>query len=41
MKPDVGSTEAVVEVRGLVTRFGAQTVHDGLDLQIRLCIRST
>jgi phospholipid/cholesterol/gamma-HCH transport system ATP-binding protein len=35
MKPDAGTDEAVVEVRGLVTRFGAQTVHDGLDLRIR------
>jgi phospholipid/cholesterol/gamma-HCH transport system ATP-binding protein len=26
--------EAVVDVRGLVTRFGRQTVHDGLDLRI-------
>jgi phospholipid/cholesterol/gamma-HCH transport system ATP-binding protein len=41
MKPEAGTHEAVVDVRGLVTRFGAQTVHDGLDLQIRLCIRST
>ncbi|HYF57915.1 MAG TPA: ATP-binding cassette domain-containing protein [Burkholderiaceae bacterium] len=27
--------EAVIEVRGLTTRFGAQLVHDGLDLEIR------
>ena len=25
----------VIEVSGLCTRFGAQVVHDGLDLQIR------
>jgi phospholipid/cholesterol/gamma-HCH transport system ATP-binding protein len=27
-------TEAIVEVRGLVNRFGAQTVHDGLDMTV-------
>jgi phospholipid/cholesterol/gamma-HCH transport system ATP-binding protein len=27
--------DIVVRVRGLVTRFGAQTVHDGLDLDVR------
>lgn len=27
--------EVVVDVRGLTTRFGAQTIHEGLDLQIR------
>jgi phospholipid/cholesterol/gamma-HCH transport system ATP-binding protein len=27
--------EVVIDVAGLVTRFGAQTIHDGLDLQIR------
>ena len=27
--------QAVIRVRGLVTRFGAQTVHDGLDLVVR------
>jgi phospholipid/cholesterol/gamma-HCH transport system ATP-binding protein len=27
--------EVVVDVSGLTTRFGAQTVHDGLDLQLR------
>ena len=26
---------AVIRVRGLVTRFGAQTIHDGLDLDVR------
>jgi phospholipid/cholesterol/gamma-HCH transport system ATP-binding protein len=28
-------SENVVEVRGLVNRFGAQVVHDGLDLDVR------
>ncbi len=27
--------EIVIRVRGLVTRFGAQTVHDGLDLDVK------
>jgi phospholipid/cholesterol/gamma-HCH transport system ATP-binding protein len=27
--------ELVIDVRGIVTRFGKQVVHDGLDLQIR------
>ncbi|MBU3059530.1 ABC transporter ATP-binding protein [Pseudomonas indica] len=27
--------EVLIEVRGLVNRFGSQTVHDGLDLDIR------
>jgi phospholipid/cholesterol/gamma-HCH transport system ATP-binding protein len=27
--------EPVIRVRGLVTRFGAETVHDGLDLDVR------
>jgi phospholipid/cholesterol/gamma-HCH transport system ATP-binding protein len=27
-------TDALVEVRGLVNRFGAQTVHDGLDMTV-------
>jgi phospholipid/cholesterol/gamma-HCH transport system ATP-binding protein len=27
--------DIVIRVRGLVTRFGAQTVHDGLDLDVR------
>ena len=26
---------AVIRVRGLVTRFGTQTIHDGLDLDVR------
>ena len=30
-----GSDDFVIKVRGLVTRFGAQTVHDGLDLDVR------
>ena len=25
----------MIRVRGLVTRFGAQTIHDGLDLDVR------
>ena len=28
------TVEPVVSVRGLVTRFGAQIVHDGLDLDV-------
>ncbi len=32
--PHEPAAPAVVEVRGLVTRFGRQTVHDGLDLRI-------
>ena len=27
--------DALIQVRGLVNRFGSQTVHDGLDLDIR------
>ena len=27
--------DALIQVRGLVNRFGNQTVHDGLDLDIR------
>ena len=27
--------DAVIRVRGLITRFGRQTIHDGLDLDIR------
>ena len=30
-----GADDIVIRVRGLVTRFGAQTVHDGLDLDVR------
>lgn len=29
------SGDIAIRVRGLVTRFGAQTVHDGLDLDVR------
>jgi len=29
------SEDVVIRVRGLVTRFGAQTVHNGLDLDVR------
>src|SRR5881392_238363 len=29
------SDDIVIRVRGLVTRFGTQTVHDGLDLDVR------
>ena len=29
------SQDTVIEVDGVVTRFGAQTVHDGLNLQVR------
>jgi len=29
------SNDIVIRVRGLVTRFGEQTVHDGLDLDVR------
>src|SRR3954449_342501 len=27
--------DIVIRVRGLVTRFGAQTIHDGIDLAVR------
>src|ERR1044071_1417229 len=27
--------DTVIRVRGLVTRFGAQTIHDGIDLDVR------
>ncbi|MDT8320281.1 MAG: ATP-binding cassette domain-containing protein [Xanthomonadales bacterium] len=30
-----GRTESAITVRGLVNRFGTQTVHDGLDLDVR------
>ncbi len=29
------SDDIVIRVRGLVTRFGTQTIHDGLDLDVR------
>jgi phospholipid/cholesterol/gamma-HCH transport system ATP-binding protein len=32
---DSDDNDIVIRVRGLVTRFGAQTVHDGLDLDVR------
>jgi phospholipid/cholesterol/gamma-HCH transport system ATP-binding protein len=32
--PDLSQT-SVVRVRGLVSRFGAQVVHDGLDMEVR------
>jgi phospholipid/cholesterol/gamma-HCH transport system ATP-binding protein len=32
---DSSSEDIVVRVRGLVTRFGAQTVHNGLDLDVQ------
>ena len=28
------SGEPIIRVRGLVTRFGADTIHDGLDLDV-------
>src|SRR5579864_7553467 len=30
-----GADDIVIRVRGLVTRFGTQTIHDGLDLDVR------
>ncbi len=33
MQPD--EREVVIDLRGIVTRFGSQTVHKGLDLQVR------
>ncbi|TRO95209.1 ABC transporter ATP-binding protein [Glycocaulis profundi] len=30
-----GDDEIIIEVKGLVTRFGSHVVHDGLDLQVR------
>src|SRR5690606_30321737 len=32
---DAGRREAAISIRGLVNRFGSQTVHDGLDLDVR------
>ncbi len=29
------AADTVISVRGLVTRFGAQTIHDGIDLEVR------
>jgi phospholipid/cholesterol/gamma-HCH transport system ATP-binding protein len=31
----VSTVKSIVSVRGLVSRFGAQVVHDGLDLEVR------
>lgn len=31
----IPASQPVIRVRGLVTRFGSQTVHDGLDLDVR------
>ena len=33
MKTD--EREVVIDLRGIVTRFGSQTIHKGLDLQVR------
>jgi phospholipid/cholesterol/gamma-HCH transport system ATP-binding protein len=35
MKDAATADEAVIELSGVVTRFGRQTVHDGLDLRVR------
>ncbi len=35
MSPDPDRSAPAIEVRGVVTRFGAQTVHDGLDLTVK------
>ncbi len=32
---DTGQQELVIDVQGLVNRFGSQVVHDKLDLQVR------
>ncbi|MFN7645358.1 MAG: ABC transporter ATP-binding protein [Burkholderiales bacterium] len=32
---DAAPVETVVELRGVITRFGSQVVHDGLDLDVR------
>ncbi len=34
-EPVIPASAPVIRVRGLVTRFGSQTVHDGLDLDVR------
>ncbi|MGE0258546.1 MAG: ABC transporter ATP-binding protein [Alphaproteobacteria bacterium] len=34
-EPNGADDDIVIRVRGLVTRFGSQTVHDGLDLDVR------
>jgi phospholipid/cholesterol/gamma-HCH transport system ATP-binding protein len=33
--PAAEASDFVIQVRGLVTRFGSQTVHEGLDLDVR------
>jgi phospholipid/cholesterol/gamma-HCH transport system ATP-binding protein len=33
-EPSAGSGTPIIEVRGLVNRFGAQVVHDGLDMTV-------
>ena len=33
--PDETEREVIIDLQGIVTRFGSQTVHNGLDLQIR------
>ncbi len=33
--PNGAENDIVIRVRGLVTRFGSQTIHDGLDLDVR------
>ena len=35
MQAAAANNAAVIEIRGLTTRFGAHVVHDGLDLDIR------
>jgi phospholipid/cholesterol/gamma-HCH transport system ATP-binding protein len=35
MAGEAASGEVVIRVRGLVTRFGAQLIHEGLDLDVR------
>jgi phospholipid/cholesterol/gamma-HCH transport system ATP-binding protein len=35
VRADVAARENVIEIRGLVTRFGDHVVHDGLDLEVR------
>ncbi len=35
MMPSDSSAAPVISVRGLVSRFGAQVVHDGLDMEVR------
>ena len=34
-RPEDASGEPLIRVQGMVNRFGAQTVHDGLDLEVR------